>query len=83
MDATCTEGGYTVERCSGCSNTRKTNETEVLGHSMKEFSLILSATYDYLHKNKTDKQPRIDVIEVYLGMHGELDIKHIKNAVTA
>ena len=41
---------------------------------------------EYIYKNKPQKKPRIDVIEVYLGLHGELDakkdIKHIKNAIT-
>ena len=43
----------------------------------------VEAARAYLYKNQTEKQIRFDVIEVYLGLHGELDIKHIKNAVTA
>ena len=40
VDATCMSGGYTLEKCSVCSTTRKANESNSLGHSMKEVSRI-------------------------------------------
>ncbi len=45
----------------------------------------LSAARTYLHSNPTDKQVRMDVIEVYLekaanGKHSVSDIIHIRNA---
>lgn len=33
VNATCTAGGYTVETCGYCGETRKVNETEALGHT--------------------------------------------------
>lgn len=51
----------------------------------KKKSRILNCAREYIYKNKPQKKPRIDVVEVYLGVHGELDakkgIRHIKNAV--
>lgn len=51
----------------------------------------LRATYDYLKSHGTSKQPRIDVIEVFLQHVGEnratppqiLNINHIRNAFDA
>ena len=51
----------------------------------------LRATYDYLKTYQTDKQPRIDVIEVFLQHIGDnratppqiLNINHIRNAFDA
>ena len=49
----------------------------------KKKTRLLNCAKEYIYKNKPQKKPIIDVIEVYLGLHGELDIKHIKNAITA
>ena len=38
--ATCTEGGYTLETCSLCSETRKNNITVALGHDMKTDKVV-------------------------------------------
>ena len=38
--ATCTEGGYTLETCSLCGETRKTNFTDALGHDMKTDKVV-------------------------------------------
>lgn len=38
--ATCTEGGYTLETCSICSETRKTDVTGALGHDMKTDKVV-------------------------------------------
>lgn len=51
----------------------------------------LRAAYDYLKNNRTDKQPRIDVIEVFLHHADEnrttppqiLNVNHIRNAFDA
>ncbi|MBE6547625.1 MAG: YraN family protein [Ruminococcaceae bacterium] len=57
----------------------------------KKRSDTIRAVYDYIHKNGTDKQPRIDVIEVFLQHIGDnratppqiLNINHIRNAFDA
>ncbi|MGM9563593.1 MAG: S-layer homology domain-containing protein [Faecousia sp.] len=38
--ATCTEGGYTLETCSLCGETRKTNVIPALGHDMKTDKVV-------------------------------------------
>ena len=38
--ATCTVGGYTLETCSLCGETRKTNVTAALGHDMKTDKVV-------------------------------------------
>ena len=38
--ATCIEGGYTLETCSLCSETRKTDVTGALGHDMKTDKVV-------------------------------------------
>ena len=40
VPATCTEGGYTLETCSLCGETRKTNVTIALGHDMKTDKVV-------------------------------------------
>lgn len=42
VEATCTQGGHTLARCEYCLSTKKTNTSDELGHSMKEFSRIES-----------------------------------------
>lgn len=46
---------------------------------------VLKAVLEYLRQHKYTKQPRIDVIEVYLGRHeaDSPEIKHIRNAFGA
>lgn len=55
-------------------------------NSAKRANLV-SAANDYLRKNKTSKQPRLDVIEVVLselpGGFVYADINHIRGAFTA
>ena len=54
----------------------------------KKRTNTVKATIDYLRSHYTEKQPRIDVIEVYMKQHDEgktiypqiLSINHIRNA---
>ena len=48
----------------------------------KKQNNLLFAANSYLSKNNTDKQPRMDVIEVYLDKQTQklLNINHIENA---
>ena len=41
--ATCTEGGYTLETCKNCGDTKKTNETEAVGHDDGEWKMTAEA----------------------------------------
>lgn len=48
-------------------------------------SHLISAANDYLRKNKTNKQPRMDVVEVWIDKDSKKVIKmnHIENAYEA
>ena len=48
--ATCTEGGYSLAKCSRCGKTERSNETAPLGHSFGEWKTI---------KNPTTHEPGI------------------------
>ena len=43
VDATCTEGGYTLETCKNCGDTRKVNETQATGHDDGEWVITQEA----------------------------------------
>lgn len=47
----------------------------------KQQKLIMTAK-DYLVKNKTDLQPRFDVVEVVCKKDGDILVKHLENAFT-
>jgi len=50
----------------------------------KKRARIAAAAEDYLRQHPTDKQPRIDVVEVYVGDAGTLPkVLHIRNAFGA
>ncbi|MBQ9162005.1 MAG: YraN family protein [Clostridia bacterium] len=50
----------------------------------KKRARIAAAAEEYLRQNPTDKQPRIDVLEVYVGKDGTLPkVLHIRNAFGA
>ncbi len=44
---TCTEGGYTVEKCKLCDRERNTNPTEALGHDWDEGKETTPATTEH------------------------------------
>ena len=48
-------------------------------------SKLISAARSYLRENQTDKQPRMDVVEVYLkkGTKNVLKVNHFENAYHA
>jgi len=54
---------------------------------MKKRQNIISAANDYLRKNPTGKQPRLDIVEVIVYTHDggmkSFKINHIKNAFAA
>ena len=44
---TCTEAGYTLEKCSICDRERTTNPTEALGHDWDEGTVTTEATTEH------------------------------------
>ena len=43
VEATCTEGGYTLETCMNCGDTKKINETQATGHDDGEWKTVQEA----------------------------------------
>jgi|GEM_PF-1618278 len=47
VEPTCTEGGYTVEKCKLCDRERTVNPTDALGHDWDEGKITTEATTEH------------------------------------
>ena len=84
VDATCTEGGYTLETCKNCGDTKKINETQATGHDDGEWKTVQEAELGVAGSKElrcTKCQALLDTEEIpMLTTDGTDSVYYFKNA---